>query len=324
VKTNCPILVIMYNRPEIVTRLWRSLRGVRPEKLYVACDGARSGKKADLESVERTRATIREIDWNCQVETLFHQSNLGCKFGPYKSMDWFFALEERGIILEDDCIPHPSFFRYCEELLDKYEGDERIMTICGDRSPLGDAPIPGGYSYAFSKYPLTWGWGTWRRAWNMMDIDGKSWPDVVSTGVMRSVFRNEDEYYWFWGLFERTYRQQTTDSWDEMWLYNCLFHHGLSILPETNLISNIGFGDKATHTGDPRDPRSALPALEMSFPMRHPRLVASPFSIDKLVERRGFGIRARPAWRRLAKRVKLVANRLRGKDLGEYAFRESH
>lgn len=316
-----PVLVIAFNRRDALGRLFDVLGKVQPSRIYFAVDGPRKGKDGEKEKVESVRAAVSWIDWPCEVRTFFQEENLGCKKGVFTAIDWLFSQEEEGIVLEDDCIPHPDFFPYCAQLLDKYRDDERVMTICGERTPLRGLKVPGNYSYAFSRYPLIWGWASWRRAWKSMDIDLRSWPEVVSTGLMRSAFREEDHYYWFWGQFERVHAGISRDNWDIQWVYNCLFNGGLSIIPEVNLVSNVGFGADSTHTAGTDDPRSAAPTADLKFPLRHPPFVASSPLVDDLIIRQGIGVGKRPRWRRLAKHVKLDLMHLAGKDVSTYDFR---
>ena len=158
-----PVLLLMFNRPDLARQVFDSIRAVKPSRLYLSVDGARQGRPEELEAVQQCRALKDEVDWDCEVKTLFQESNLGCGCGVRSGIDWFFENEERGIILEDDCKPHPDFFVFCSEMLDKYRDDTRVFSVAG----FNELPVTAfqGASYEFSVYNLIWGWASWRRAW---------------------------------------------------------------------------------------------------------------------------------------------------------------
>lgn len=158
------VLFIIFNRPETTQRVFEAIRLAKPSRLYVAADGARENKAGENELCEQTRKIIQNIDWQCDVKTLFQKENLGCGKAVSKAISWFFENEEMGIILEDDCLPHPSFFKYCEELLEKYKNNEMIGIISG--SNFQKSKKIGDCSYYFSDLINVWGWASWARNWN--------------------------------------------------------------------------------------------------------------------------------------------------------------
>jgi hypothetical protein len=275
-----PVLILIFNRPDLTSKLLSVLNKIKPTSVYVCGDGARTSVRTDVENVERTRSLISEIDWDCEVNTLYRENNLGCKESVSTGIDWFFDNVNEGIILEDDCIPDISFFKYCEEMLSKYRDDQRIMHISGlnfltKKQTIND---PEEDSYHFSKYPAVWGWATWKRAWGLYDSDISDWQNVR---------RNKDYYSMCFNRNEALVRKQQFDSvfsgeidtWDYQWVYCVGMNHGLSITPNINLISNIGFDSNATHTFTP-DNRSFLPSYEMIFPLKHPDNIVADYLCD--------------------------------------------
>ena len=158
-----PVLLIIFNRPDTTARVFEAIRAARPTELYIAADAPRENRSEDKRLCEEAKKITEKIDWPCEVHRLYQEKNLGCKRGPIASITWFFENVEAGIILEDDCVPHPSFFAFCSELLEKYADDKRIMHVSGNNFQFGK--MRGDASYFFSEYTLSWGWATWRRAW---------------------------------------------------------------------------------------------------------------------------------------------------------------
>ena len=156
-----PVLFLVFNRSDTATQVFEKIRQVRPSRLYVAGDGPREGYNEE-EKVAKAREIATRVDWPCEVKTLFRDKNLGCAHGCSNAISWFFQHEEKGIILEDDCVPHLDFFTFCENLLDRYAEDERVTVVSGNNFQKGK--WRGDASYYFSKFPHIWGWATWRRA----------------------------------------------------------------------------------------------------------------------------------------------------------------
>jgi hypothetical protein len=205
------------------------------------------------------------------VEVLFQEENLGCGLGPATAIDWFFDHVDKGIVLEDDCLPAACFFPFCEQLLEEYENDERIVSICGTNI-LVDWPL-ARYPYVFSYYGGNWGWASWRRAWRHFDLQMRHWENVSSRRRLLDVLAAPDEVAgvsaWFDSAKERA---RFDDYWDYQWLLARLLHGGLTIVPCKNLISNVGTGAAATHT-------SASSGF-MHLPLHH---LATPVEIDPVV-----------------------------------------
>ena len=272
---NVPVLLIIYNRPQLTSRVFAEIRNIKPERLYIAADGARGDRPGDPQQVAAAREIASAVDWPCQVKKLFREKNLGCKVGPSSAINWFFENEAEGIILEDDCLPHPSFFPFCQELLAQYRNDERVMMISGDNFLNNPQP----YSYYFSRYPHIWGWASWRRAWKFYDVNIPLWPQVRDSGILNTFLSPAEAKHWR-GIFETTFRDKNSTSWDHQWTLACWINNGLTILPEKNLVKNIGLGLESTHTKE-SPPSHCPPLYAMEFPLRHPPFIVRNLQADQ-------------------------------------------
>lgn len=239
-----PILFIVFNRPNTTAQVFEAIRAVQPSKLYIAADGPRAKKEGEASQCEKVRAIATQVDWPCQVVTLFREVNLGCRKAVSQAITWFFEHEEAGIILEDDCLPHQDFFSFCDRLLHLYAHDNHVMHISGAK--MNDLPLATGQCYYFSRYPRIWGWATWRRAWQTYDVDMTDYVSL-SQKAKDTLFANLDEQIYYQKLFEKVNKEQV-DTWDYQWNYAIWRQKGLCINPAVNLVSNIGFGPEATHT----------------------------------------------------------------------------
>ena len=261
-----PVLFIVFNRPDLSMRVFDEIKKAKPHKLYIAADGPRENVPNDFQKCQIVRDIAQKVDWECDVKTLFRNKNLGCKIGVSSAIDWFFDNEEDGIILEDDCVPHQSFFRFCEELLEKYKENKRVFMISGDNFLLGERKI--SESYYFSKYHFIWGWATWKRAWEKYDIKMKSWPEFKYSSGFRSLFTSVVEANYWRQILDAVYNNKI-DTWDYQWAYTMWENNGLSACPNTNLIENIGFDSEATHTKKQKKV-SQLSTNNLKFPLTHP------------------------------------------------------
>jgi len=273
------VALILFRRPEETARVFERIREARPEKLLVIADGPRPGNAEDERECERARAVVDGVDWPCEVMRNFADENLGLKRRIPSGLDWVFEQVEEAIILEDDCLPHPSFFPYCEELLERYRDEERVVHISG--SQLLPEP-PREWSYHFSRGPTIWGWATWRRAWRLFDVELIDWHSMKKRerrARLREMFEEPAEQR-HWGFLWDNSRE--IDNWDAQWSYAALSRGLLAIHPNRNLISNIGFGGEATNaTADPLG--MAARALEgISFPLEHPPEVRRNVEADRL------------------------------------------
>jgi len=276
-----PVLFLIFNRSDTTQLVFNEIRKAQPAQLFIAADGPRKDRPEDIENCRKVREIIRQVDWDCSVSTLFRDENLGCKRGVSSAIDWFFSHVDEGIILEDDCVPDPSFFPFCQELLERYRDDERIMVISGDNLQFGRRKSQ--YSYYFSRCFHLWGWATWKRAWDNYDIKMELWPKIKETGRLKDILHDPNaEKYWEI-IFNDTYNNKN-DTWDYQWVFSCWIQGGLSIVPNNNLISNIGFNCSATHTT--RDsPFSKMIVEKIEFPLNHPEYIIRDATADQFEEK---------------------------------------
>lgn len=281
-----PILLIVFNRPDKVQSLLSALAEIKPPVIYVAADGPRVGHPTDTTRSNATRALFTNLPWDCEVHTNFQTKNLGCKTGVSTAITWFFTQVESGIILEDDCIPAPSFISYASALLDKYKDDEKVMHINGT-SFLENTPNLSD-SYFFSKIPLVWGWATWRRAWNKYDIN------VTEIASLRGYLFKEEAfskqaYAQFWVDLCKHIHFHNIDTWDAQWVYTILHNKGIVTTPAYNLIHNIGFDADATHT---TEISSTALQISKSWPklleLAHPNSMVVKKSLDAILMQTAF------------------------------------
>lgn len=272
-----PIAFIIFNRPDTTQRVFDEIKKSKPKQLFVIADGARNEEEKKL--VEKTREIIKQVDWDCEVKTNYSDKNLGCKARVSSGIDWFFENVEQGIILEDDCLPSQSFFYFCDELLNKYKDDEKVMMISGDNFQFGKNKA--SYDYYFSKRHFhVWGWATWRKAWNKYDVEMKKWPEVKNSRILEKITTNQKEIFDRKNTFEKTY-EGLINTWDYQWVFTCMLNEGLSIIPNKNLISNIGFDDRGTHTNDSKDNFSNMIKKELAYPLKHPNNITFNDTADE-------------------------------------------
>tara|TARA_Y100000589_G_scaffold71273_1_gene63707 strand:- start:8125 stop:9105 length:981 start_codon:yes stop_codon:yes gene_type:complete len=242
-----PILLIAWRRPKETNEVIKSLQKIKPKKLFIACDGAREGNIEELEKVKKTQEVIKKgINWNCDIKWKINVSNLGCKIGVSSAINWFFDNVSEGIILEDDIVTHPDFFIFCEYLLNKYRADKRVWCISGSNNQ--DDIQRGNGSYYFGKIPLIWGWATWKDRWIEYDINIKNWPTIRDKRILENIFKDEIERVYWNKIFENFFNYNKPDTWDYPWVLTCIINNGLTVIPNNNLINNIGFNLDATHT----------------------------------------------------------------------------
>ena len=256
-----PVLLLIFNRPEVTLRVFEAIRNMKPTQLFIAADGPRKDRPDDAENCRLARQIIELIDWNCEVKTLLREENLGCKYAVSQAIDWFFENVEQGIILEDDTLPNQSFFLYCENLLNKYKSNTQIMHISGSRL-IADKTEPE--TYYFSKYPHVWGWATWKRAWKFYDVELQKFPVSKSILTKNKVYNSKKEEK-VWTDFFRAMQARKVDTWDTQWNLAIWLENGLCITPPVNLVTNIGWGIvDATHTHE-EDSHLSIPALSLDI-----------------------------------------------------------
>lgn len=273
------VLFLVFNRPDTTAQVFEAIRQAMPQRLYVAADGARQGRGGEADRVAKVREIATAVDWPCEIRTLFRDQNLGCKHAVSGAITWFFEQEEQGIILEDDCLPHPDFFPFCETLLNRYSDDDRVSVITGDNFLAGRWRGEG--SYFFSRYNHVWGWATWRRAWNQADMDIKFWPDWKQSSAWSEFWTDPLARRYWSAIFNRMYRAEI-DTWDYPWTASVWFYGGLTATPNVNLVSNIGFGSDSTHTASADSPLAGMATYALGE-IIHPDIIAQDRYADRFV-----------------------------------------
>lgn len=291
---NYPVVLIVFNRPEVTRRVLYEIAAAKPTELYIIADGPRSHAPEDQSTCEKTRAIVSNsnIDWDCQVYRNYSDVNLGCRQRVVSGLDWVFSQTEAAIILEDDCLPEPSFFSFCSELLKHYRDDKRVMAISGDNFQKGRQH--GKESYYFSRYVHCWGWATWQRAWRYNDASMSQWPQVKESGRLKDVLGDQNGLRYWYQKFEQVYSGKV-DTWDYGWLLSCWLQSGLCILPNCNLVSNVGFGAEGTHHFSQDDPLANLKTEPILFPLSHPQWIVRDVAADRFTQQHiyGFSVRFR-------------------------------
>ena len=262
-----PVAFLIFNRPDTTERVFQSIRQARPSKLLVVADGPRIERVGEVEKCSAARAIIDGVDWDCEVLTNYSDTNLGCKKRVSSGLDWVFNTVEEAIILEDDCLPDHTFFEFCEELLEKYRDNHRIIQISGiNLQGKWKSEIQ---SYHFSYYGGIWGWASWRRAWKYYDVSMKLWSKTEVKNKIKDTLGDAKQYQLRKKRFDQAYYGQV-DSWDPQWLFTRLLQSSLSVVPAVNLISNIGFGEEATRTKFQSKELANLPLHSLQFPLLDP------------------------------------------------------
>lgn len=263
-----PVLFIVFNRPEITAKTLSVIKEVKPKYLYIAADGPRKNRPDDAEKCKKVKEVIHEmVDWDCELKTLYREENRGCGHGPAEAITWFFDHVEQGIILEDDCLPAKSFFRFCEELLKKYKDDDKVWWISG--SNFFGKWYTKKASYSLSNFGPLWGWATWRNYWENFDYSAEGWFTKTGKENVRKSLNNNLYYKYFSKVFDRYFEITKDDVWDYQFLFSRFNHGGVTIIPSANQITNIGFGENATHT---RSNSAINPQVyEIKFPLQHPK-----------------------------------------------------
>lgn len=231
-----PVLFLVFNRPEQTMQVFGQIRLQQPERLFIAADGPRQDRPEEAALCEATRtAVLNSIDWPCEVTTLFREHNLGCGKAVSSAISWFFSQVEEGIILEDDCVPDPTFFSFCTAMLIQHRENKTIMHINGGNYQAG---IPrGNASYYYSRYAHIWGWASWRRAWQYYDFTLQRYKHASREGLNAFLQSELQAIY-----------DNRVDTWDIQWFMTVWFNKGWVVTPNISLVKNIGYGKDATHT----------------------------------------------------------------------------
>lgn len=303
---NNAVLLIVFNRPLSTKRVFEEIRKARPPKLFVAADGPRAGRADDPVICAQVREIVHEVDWPCELVTLFRDKNMGCKRAVSGAIDWFFEHVEQGIILEDDCVPIESFFPYCDDLLNRYALDVNVAQISGSTF----APYAaGGDSYYFTKYADIWGWATWRRAWQHADMAMKDWPEWRDNHGLENLCGSTPAFVEYWQkIFDRTYAGEV-DTWDYQWMFTCWKLNLKTVKPATMQVYNVGFDSNATHTLT-GVPEYVVEPKALAFPLRHPEADQLNRTTEMLIAKNRYHIDWLTEAAFLANQVPLIGRQL--------------
>lgn len=277
-----PVLFIVYNRPDLAELSFASIKRAKPAKLFFAADGPHADREGDQALCDACRALVDQVDWDCEVQTLFRDENLGCRRSMSTAITWFFSHVEEGIIIEDDCVPDPSFFTYCTELLDRYRDDESVMAICGENGYLDETDYKPSSSYTFSTIPFFWGWATWRQAWTAYDDTMSAWQNKRAVDQTLSVFTAKHDAAYWTREFDLA-ASESLDTWGYRWVLSVIAKGGLVAVPYNNLCSNVGFDARATHTTDPQSKEHSRKVKPIEFPLNHPDKIARDIVAEELM-----------------------------------------
>lgn len=300
-----PVAYIVFNRPRHTERTFAVLREQQVPKLFIIADGPRPGHPTDAERCAAVRAIVEQVDWPCEVHRLYAESNLGLKRRVSSGLDWVFGQVERAIVVEDDCLPHPDFFTFCDALLERYADEERVWVVTGNNFQNGRQR--GEASYYFSKYNHCWGWATWRRAWQHFQGDLPFWPDWRDSADWRRKTPDRVERHYWSAIFERV-RAGQIDSWAYPWTGSVWYHGGLTATPKVNLVTNIGLGPDGTHTLMVEE-QEGLPVSPLGA-ITHPQRVVQDCRADRYVFDHTFGGLHQRWHRRLLGLPRRVAGRV--------------
>ena len=279
------IALIIFKRPDTTQKVFEEIRKVKPPKLFVIADAPRKGREGEVEKCEETRAIIDQVNWECEVYKNYSDINLGCAKRIYSGLSWVFNHVEEAIIVEDDCILDSTFFPFSEELLERYRHDNRITSISAQNVQLGQKRTK--YSYYFSRYSHCWGWATWRRAWQTFDFEMKLWEEAKCDNILDDVFTDSLAVNYWTNIFQNTY-DRSLDSWAYRWLLSCWLQSGLTIIPDVNLVSNIGFNEDATNTQHKNNKTVEMEIESLEFPLNHPPVVVRNVQADNFAQRVAF------------------------------------
>ena len=276
------VVFLVFNRPALTRAVFERIAQVRPKRLLVVADGPRMERPEEERLCEEVRRIATAVDWDCRVQTNFAPTNLGCRRRVISGLDWAFEQVDEAIILEDDILPDLTFFPFCEEMLERFRGDDRIAMITGFNITADQAQAP--YSYYFSQLTHIWGWATWREAWKHYDERLSSWPELRQSGMLRDFFSKRTAVRYWTSVLEGMFQGTGPNTWDYQWMYTNLMRGSLSVSPQVNLVQNLGFGSDATHS---KNSKSApkVPVGSLHFPLQHPPAMIAARSLDELDQR---------------------------------------
>ncbi|MFY8021488.1 MAG: hypothetical protein ACOVP1_09830 [Bacteroidia bacterium] len=275
---NTAVLLILFNRSDTALQVLDRIKHAGVKRLYLFSDGPRNNKEGEAETLLKVQKDIMDaIDWPCEVRTRFESKNQGPRYAIGNGINWFFEHEEQGIIFEHDCLPHSSFFSFCEELLAYYADDKRVMHISGNNFQFGIKR--GEADYYFSKLNHIWGFATWKRAWNLYDVNMTNYPEFKKQFGLKSIFHHPRMQKIWEGILDKTYYKKL-ETWDYQWTFSLWKNNGLAILPNVNLVSNIGFDASALNTTNPNHRLASMPTYELTK-INHPPFIIPHVEADE-------------------------------------------
>jgi acetyltransferase-like isoleucine patch superfamily enzyme len=239
-----PILFIVFNRPNETKKVFDIIKNTRPKKIFIAADGPRPNVSSDIANCNLVKNIVSNIDWDCDIKTLYSEENLGCGLAVSYAINWFFENVDQGIILEDDCVPNSDFFTFCNEMLNYYKEELSVMHISGNCYADGFT----NENYYFTRLPFIWGWATWKRAWRNYDFDLKYTSPEEKKIIIKKAFGNNEIVEYWDSILKDFHLSPESYTWDYQWFLTIWKNEGLVIQPNVNLVENIGFGAEATHT----------------------------------------------------------------------------
>lgn len=291
---NTPVLFLIFKNPEVTSKVFSSIRAIRPSVLYISADGPRLDRLDERAECEATRKLTEDIDWECQVYRRYLTENLGCREAVSSAISWMFEKEDAGIILEYDCLPDLSFFSFCETMLIKYANDETIMHISGDNFQNG--VTRGDGSYYFSSITGIWGWATWRRSWKYFDPNITELPEFIQSKKIQNILSKPHLQKYFLKKFQSIFYKKNITTWGFGWSFAVMNNDGLCVVPNINLVSNIGFGGDATHANDTSSPFSNLKTGSISS-IQHPSKKKSCVEADNFYTESVYRLENTPSMR---------------------------
>ncbi len=302
-----PVAFIIFNRSDTTQKVFERIRQAKPPKLFIIADAPRQDRVGEAEKCDSARAIVDSVDWDCEVMTNYSDINLGPRVRISSGIDWVFQHVEEAIFLEHDCLPDLSFFRYCEELLERYRYDNRITFISGDNFQFGRKSTNDSYYFSrcINNTPPIWGWATWRRSLQHYDVDLKLWKNIQDDDWLDDILGDRQIIELWKRRFEAVY-ENTVDTWDFQWVFACWVQNGLIIQPNVNLVSNIGYGPEAANAKTIISEFANMPVEPMSFPMKHSEFMIRDSKADQY---------SKDSMKKLNRIVQIITNPLRLKNI---------
>lgn len=281
-----PVLFITFNRLDTSRQVFEAIKSQQPQKLYLFSDGPRKDKQGEANAVYEVRNWLTsQINWPCDVHTLFLDQNMGPRYALGHAVNWLFAHEEEGVIFEHDCLPHPSFFPFCAELLERYRNEPRVMYISGNNFMFNEVTFQ--HSYSFSRHNHIWGFATWRRAWQKYDPEMTGFEEAFSSHFFDKLIpdsRIRKEYI----TILNAVKLGTVDTWDYQWFFNTWCAGGVGVIPSQNLVSNIGYGALALNTFRDNHILANIPVNDIGSVISHPEEITTNKEIERVYLKRVF------------------------------------